>query len=151
MNTTDVAINAFFLCEGIRDACERLKSANPNVQARLYEHVHKTEGVDSFVRSYIAPIAEDLAAITEAACSLGMEFPGVWEYEVVSMLGYDFYCSVMQKPDCKLNAQGFQLTAGGESNLYCKVEAFFGQCDQPCSIQDLLDDALLLRLQPEAG
>jgi hypothetical protein len=146
MSAADVAINAFFLCEGIRDACERLKAPNPNVFARLYENVNKDEGVDGFVRSYIAPLAEDLAAITGAATSLGMEFPGVWEYEVVSMLGYDFYCEVMQKPDCKLNARGFSLSAGDTSNLHLKVEAFFGRTEQPCSIQDLMNDALLLRL-----
>lgn len=145
MNAEDIAVNMYFLCEGIRDAYDQVKRTGS--YRYLYCAVSEGQGCDGFVRQWLVPLAKDLAAITDTAASLDMEFTGVWEYEVVSLIGYDYYTQVMGSGGDPLNRLNFGLAGGIDNPVMQRVKEYFGQSHQPCDFQTLWDKALLLRLK----
>ncbi len=81
------ASQMFFLIEGMNDAARR--EGQPPIYNGLYKRIEKETqgGVVEFVEG-LSPIIDTLTACVLVALeSDGMDFPGVFEYEVTSTVG----------------------------------------------------------------
>lgn len=119
-----------FIMEGFHDAAKSTQEAN-----KVLNQIGNLRGVgaDALYREIVEEIAVPMAICVETAVDLGMNFDGVFEYDVASRVGHNLYATAFTGDLEKYKSFVFPVSSGtgrfvncdSGNLLYCLRDYFF--------------------------
>lgn len=113
-----MAVNGLFVMEGLRDGAEGAGELYPTVSKRF------GMGAVDFGTWLADNVILPLSAVEAAAMTFEVDFPGVFQYDVTAIIGYDI-CAACLGNKVDAPAVLTPLSAGTEllTSLYCVTTA----------------------------